>query len=572
MVNELSIVLCGAAGQGVQTVEVLLVKALGSSGYHVFSTKESMSRVRGGNNSTEIRISEVHREAFVDRIDLLVPIKGGLRKNIWKRLDSSTIVLGDREELKEEFEGKEIRFIDVPFLGIAREAGGAVTANSVAAAVLCALFRIDFPILETLLRERFAKTPEMLEKNLLSAEKGYERGTILLEKAEFGLTLPKPDPCWRPLLMDGHKAVSLGSLAGGCNFVTAYPMSPGSGVLAFMAQNASRFEIVVEQVEDEISAVNMVLGAWSAGGRGMATTSGGGFALMEEGISLSGVAEIPLVIHLGQRPGPATGMATRTEQADLELALYAGHGEFPRVLFTPGNAEEAFELSRLAFDWADRYQVPVFILTDEYLLDSIFELENLEVGKTDFSHHFVETEPGYARYRVTESGVSPRGIFRHGRGLVRIDSHEHDEKGHIEEDFDVRERMQRKRMSKLRLLEEAALPPTVRGNPGSKTRVFCWGSTGPIVAEALERLGDKDVCMVHLKQVYPLHNSIQNLVEEAHRIVVVEGNSTGQLARLIRLHTGRNVEGRILNFRGHQFSVEEVSEGLRKFLEGGGGK
>lgn len=290
---------------------------------------------------------------------------------------------------------------------------------------------------------------------------------------------------------------------------------------------------------------------------------------MEEGISLSAVTEIPLVIHLGQRPGPATGMATRTEQADLELALYAGHGEFPRVLFAPGNAREAFELSRLAFDWADRYQVPVFILTDEYLLDSIFELESLPVESEPFSRHFVETEPGYARYRVTENGVSPRGIFGHGRGLVRIDSHEHDEKGHIEEDFDVRERMQKKRMSKLRLLEAAALPPTVKGDPQAQTKVFCWGSTGPIVAEALDLLGREDVSMVHLKQVYPLHPSVRTLVEQARRVVVAEGNSTGQLARLIRLYTGREAEHRLLNFRGHQFSVEEVSEGLGKILEGG---
>ena len=569
MVRELSIGLCGAAGQGVQTVEVLLVRALGRSGFHVFSTKESMSRVRGGNNSTEIRVSEEHTEAFVDRIDLLVPLNSGLRKNIWKRLGPDTLVLGDREELKEEFAGKEFRFLDVPFLEIAREAGGAVTANSVASAVLCALFRIEFEILDDLLKERFGKTPEVLEKNLLSAKKGYEQGVRLLEEGVFALKTPKPDPNWRPLLIDGHKAVSLGSLAGGCNFVTAYPMSPGSGVLAFMAQNASRFQIVVEQVEDEIAAVNMALGAWSAGARGMATTSGGGFALMEEGISLSAVTEIPLVIHLGQRPGPATGMATRTEQADLELALYAGHGEFPRVLFAPGNAREAFELSRLAFDWADRYQVPVFILTDEYLLDSIFELESLPVKGENFSRHFVETEPGYARYRVTENGVSPRGIFGHGRGLVRIDSHEHDEKGHIEEDFDVRERMQKKRMSKLRLLEAAALPPTVKGDPQAQTKVFCWGSTGPIVAEALDLLGREDVSMVHLKQVYPLHPSIRTLVEQARRVVVAEGNSTGQLARLIRLYTGREAEHRLLNFRGHQFSVEEVSEGLGKILEGG---
>jgi 2-oxoglutarate ferredoxin oxidoreductase subunit alpha len=569
MASEIAVVLCGAAGQGVQTVESLLVKALGRSGYHVFATKESMSRVRGGNNSTEIRISGSHVEAFVERIDLLVPLNKGLRRNIRKRIGPDTVVLGDSEELEEEFRETECRFINVPFLEMARQAGGPVTANSVAAGMLCALFGVDYATLDDLLRDRFGKAQEVLGKNRLSAEKGFAEGRALREKGVIDLKMPETESGKKPLLVDGHQAVSLGALAGGCNFVTAYPMSPGSGVLAFMAQNASRFGIAVEQVEDEISAVNMALGAWAAGARAMATTSGGGFALMEEGISLSAITEIPLVIHLGQRPGPATGMATRTEQADLELVLYAGHGEFPRAILTPGNAKEAFELSRLAFDWADRFQVPVFILTDEYLLDSVYEVEGLYFDETEFSHHFVEAGLDYLRYRLTENGVSPRGIFGKGQGLIRIDSHEHDERGHIEEDFDIRERMQRKRMSKLRLLEEAALPPKIVGNPRGRTLVLCWGSTGPIVEEARNLLGGEKLALAHLKQVHPLHSSIRELVAEAGKVVVVEGNSTGQLARLVRLQTGRNPDHRLLNCRGHQFSVEEVSAGLRTVLDGG---
>jgi 2-oxoglutarate ferredoxin oxidoreductase subunit alpha len=570
MGNELSIVLCGAAGQGVQTVENLLVKALARSGFHVFATKESMSRVRGGSNSTEIRISDRHVEAFVERIDLLVPLNGGIRPNIWKRLGPHTLVLGDREELKNEFDGHPCRFVDIPLLESARKAGGPVTANSVAAGLLCAIFRVSYPLLEELLKERFGARPEILEKNLASAEAGYGKGVALIEKGAFSLPLPGTDVGWKPAMIDGHKTVSLGSLAGGCNFVTAYPMSPGSGVLAFMGQHASRFGIVVEQVEDEISAVNMALGAWASGGRAMATTSGGGFALMEEGISLSAVTETPLVIHLGQRPGPATGMATRTEQADLELALYAGHGEFPRVLLSPGNARQAFELSRLAFDWADRYQVPVFILTDEYLLDSVFEEEKLSLCETGFSHHFVQSDPGYLRYRLTEDGVSPRGIFGNGTGLIRIDSHEHDESGHIEEDFDMRERMQAKRMSKLKLLEEVAIPPEIHGKPQDCNLVLCWGSTGPILEEALSSLEREDICLAHLSQVYPLHASVHELVAGARKILVVEGNSTGQLARLVRLSTGRKADALLLNFRGHQFSVEEVATGLERTFGGGG--
>jgi 2-oxoglutarate ferredoxin oxidoreductase subunit alpha len=572
MGSDLSVVLCGAAGQGVQTVENLLVKALVRSGFHVFATKESMSRVRGGNNSTEIRISGGHVEAFVERIDLLVPLNRGLRPNIWKRLSPKTIVLGDREELKEEFEGHPCTFLDVPFLEMARQAGGPQTANSVAAGVLCALFGIEHPNLDKLLVERFSAKPEVLEKNRSSAESGFRQGMDLVEKNRLSLSLPKADPHWRPVLVDGHKAVSLGALAGGCNFVTAYPMSPGSGVLAFMSQNATRFGIAVEQVEDEIAAVNMALGAWAAGGRAMATTSGGGFALMEEGISLSAVTETPIVVHVGQRPGPATGMATRTEQADLELVLYAGHGEFPRVILSPGNAREAFDLSRLAFDWADRYQVPVFILTDEYLLDSVFEVEGLPVDEGSFSHHFVESGPGYLRYRLTEDGVSPRGIFGNGTGLIRIDSHEHDESGHIEEDFDMRERMQMKRMSKLKLLEEAALPPTVHGNPNDAYLVLSWGSTGPVLQEAMASLGRADIALAHFSQVYPLHSSVLDLVTGARKIIVAEGNCTGQLARLIRLSTGRKADHLLLNFRGHQFSVEELASGLEKILLGGDAK
>jgi len=572
MGKEISVVLCGAAGQGVQTVESLLVKALARSGYHIFATKESMSRVRGGSNSTEIRIADRHIEAFVDRIDLLVPLNGGLRPNIWKRLDGKTVILGDREELKEEFEGHPNRFIEIPFLEIARKAGGEVTANSAAAGALCAIFGVEFELLDDLLKRRFGAKSEILGKNHSSATEGYNRGLALAGSGAFGFRLPRRDPGWKPVMIDGHTAVSLGALAGGCNFVTAYPMSPGSGVLAFMGQNASKFDIAVEQAEDEIAAVNMAIGAWAAGARAMATTSGGGFALMEEGISLAAVTETPLVIHLGQRPGPATGMATRTEQADLELALYAGHGEFPRIILSPGDAQEAFDLSRRAFDWADRYQVPVFVLTDEYLLDSVYEREKLPLEDGSFSHHFVETQPGYLRYRMTEDGISPRGVFGNGTGLVRIDSHEHDESGHIEEDFEMRERMQGKRMSKLDLLEREAIPPSVHGNPDGNTVVACWGSTGPIVKEALDRLDRDDAALVHFSQVYPLPPSTGRLLAGAKRLLVVEGNSTGQFARLLRTHTGRKADHLLLNFRGHQFSVEEIARGLEKALAGGEGR
>ena len=214
----------------------------------------------------------------------------------------------------------------------------------------------------------------------------------------------------------------------------------------------------------------------------------------------------------------------------------------------------------------------VFILTDGYLLDSVYEEEKLTLEAGTFSHRFVETAPGYLRYRLAEDGVSPRGVFGNGNGLVRIDSHEHDESGHIEEDFEMRERMQRKRMSKLDLLEKESIPPSVHGNPEGKSLVVCWGSTGPIVKEALDGLGWGDVALAHFSQVCPLPPSTGRLLGEAKKLLVVEGNSTGQFARLLRMHTGRKADHLLLNFRGHQFSVEEIARGLEKFLGGGDGR
>jgi len=214
----------------------------------------------------------------------------------------------------------------------------------------------------------------------------------------------------------------LGAIAGGCSFISTYPMSPSTGVWIFLTQHSKEFDIITDQSEDEISAINMAIGAWYAGARGMVATSGGGFALMVEGLSLASMIETPVVIHLGQRPGPATGLPTRTEQADLEFVLHAGHGEFPRIILTPGTMEDAFNLSQRAFDLADKYQVPVFILTDQYFLDSYYNLPSLNLSDIRNQSHVVKTNKEYKRYQLTENGISPRGIPGYGEGLVSVDS------------------------------------------------------------------------------------------------------------------------------------------------------
>jgi len=358
----------------------------------------------------------------------------------------------------------------------------------------------------------------------------------------------------------------LGAIAGGCNFVSSYPMSPSTGVLVFLAKHGKDFGIIAEQAEDEIAAINMAIGAWYAGARGMVTTSGGGFALMTEGLSLSGMLEMPVVIHLAQRPGPATGLPTRTEQADLELALYAGHGEFPRIILTPGTLQEAFHLTQKAFNLADKFQVPVFVLTDQYLIDSYYNISQLSLRDIKVEKHFIKSTQNYRRYELIADGVSPRGIPSYGDGLVCVDSDEHDSEGHITEDLNLHTKMVDKRLKKLESIRKEIVPPEFIGPKKRKNLVICWGSTYHIVREAIEILSRDVTAMLHYKQVYPLHESTADFLKTAEQTIIVENNATSQFGKQIKLHFGIDIDRKILKYSGLNFAVEEIVDELQTLL------
>lgn len=561
--EDISVVICGAAGQGIQTVEDLLVHVLRGEGYHVFGSREYMSRVRGGSNSTEIRVSSRPVRALVDRIDLLIPLNGGVRANIRERIDEGTIIIGDGEELGTEFAGYENQFLNAPVLEGARQVGGKVYASVIAAGILAGLFGVSTEPVESYFVKRFgSKGEKVVAQNRDALNRGLTMARDLLERKRFSIEV-KPHRGEKRIAVNGNDAVCIGALAGGCDMVTAYPMSPAAGVLSFMAQKARDFGIVVEQIEDEIAAINWAVGGAYAGARPLVTTSGGGFALMTEGLSLAGVMEAPVVIHLAQRPGPATGMATRTEQADLELALYGGHGEFPRMLFAPGTLEEAFSLTRRAFDLASRFQSPAIVLTDQYFVNSFYDLPPFEVGDRAPEKYLVEAGPDYRRYEESPDGISPRAVPGWGEGLVGADSHEHDEVGHVYEDFRLRTRMNDKRLRKFEAILADALAPTLVGPADYEDLVLCWGSTRLIVEEALAERNRPGLAMLHFSQVWPLHPSTAGLLGKARRLATVEGNATAQLARLIRRETGIEIKERLLNYSGLQFSVERVRDGLR---------
>jgi 2-oxoglutarate ferredoxin oxidoreductase subunit alpha len=564
--TDISIVLCGQAGQGIQTVEKLLNRISKTAGYNVFATKEYMSRVRGGMNSTLIRISDKPVKAFVDRIDILVPLSKGAIRHLGKRTNPETIIVGEKDVCADELKDKS-RLFDTPFTKIASDIGNKVYSNMVAVGALTSVLSIKSEEAIDCLKQFFEGKPqEVVDKNIEALKKGYEEGIKLTKSNSKNIKVTESAEVQNHILVNGAEAVGLGAIAGGCNFVSSYPMSPSTSVLVFLAQNGRDFGILAEQAEDEIAAINMAIGAWYAGSRAMVTTSGGGFALMTEGVSLAGMLESPIVIHLAQRPGPATGLPTRTEQGDLELALYAGHGEFPRIIFAPGTLEDGFYLTQQAFNLADKFQVPVFILTDQYFVDSYYNTKAFDLKDLKIDKHFVETSKAYRRYELTGNGISPRGIPGLGKGFVCVDSDEHDQEGHITEDFELRTKMVDKRLKKLDSIKKEIIPPTLWGPENYENLVICWGSTFNIVCEAVNNLGRKDTAVLHFKQLYPLYDKAAELINKADKKIVVENNATAQFARLLKIHSDINVDHKILKYDGLCFASDSLTEKLSSIL------
>jgi len=551
--SDLSIVLAGEAGQGIQLIESVITTLSVKAGYHVFATKEYMSRVRGGVNSTSLRISSRPVTSFVNRIDILIPLSLQGIRHLTSRMDNHTVIIAD-DSITDERE-----IIHVSFNSIAREIGNQIYSNTVAAGLITALLSIDPAMTEDFIGSIFDKKGDAIRNNnILAVRRGYDMAK------KIAITVPqigKGNESDR-ITLSGADAVALGALAGGCDYVCGYPMSPSTGVLERMAKYSLSHDIIVEQVEDEIGVVNMALGAWYAGGRALVTTSGGGFALMCEGISLAGMIETPLVIHLAQRPGPATGLPTRTEQGDLNLALYAGHGDFPRIILAPGTLEDGFTLTRRAFELSDTFQVPVFILTDQYYVDTYHDTERFEVPSHAPVKSIIETGPDYKRFAYTDTGISPRGIPGFGSGIVCVDSDEHDEGGYIIEDAATRINMTDKRLKKnTRILEEAGKPRII-GNPRAGIMIVAWGSTFNITRDAVLSIGNDDIALVHFTWLFPLPDTTAKIFASANKIISVENNASGHFADLLSKATGLRITERILKYDGRPFSVEELTTAI----------
>ena len=556
--SEINLVLGGEAGQGLQTIAQILARMFLNGGLHVVAENEFMSRIRGGSNSVTLRAALVPVRALRGTLDLCVLLDRDALPRLQSRCGSETLRIGDPQLFADE-----PGILPLPLQELSKEIGGAIYANGIVCGYLARIIGWDLLPLEAALVRTFSD-PAILSKNCAAARLGWEEGTEAIGRC----SLPQGEALAGGLLLDGSQSVALGALAGGCNFISSYPMSPSTAVLIHLAKLAHAHGVVVEQAEDEISAINMALGSWYGGGRALVSTSGGGFDLMAEGLSLAGAIESPLVIHLAQRPGPGTGLPTRTEQGDLEIARYSGHGEFPRAILAPGSAEEAFACAAHAFTMADAAQAPVFVLTDQYLLDTLYDLDPFVLPEFAPQSRIIATPINYQRYAPGLDGVSHRGIPGFGKGRVCVDSDEHDAAGRITEDFAVRIAMVDKRLAKMRRLQEDyAIPPKLFGPADYRRLIVGWGSTCAAVAEALAQLQPEVTAFLHCQQVYPLSPALLEYLQQATEIIVIENNATGQFARLLRAENACKVDKEWHKYNGLAFSVAEVVELLRQEVE-----
>ncbi len=569
MVAEFNIMVGGEAGQGVQSVGAILAASLGQAGFNVFADQDYESRVRGGHNFFRIRAKTDIVQAISTDIDLLLALNKETIDLHEKEVKTGGIAVYDAEETK--FSPDKDFFLHIPLLKLAVEkAGNKLMVNTVAAGAALGLAGLDFEILTAVLAKEYGRHGEQTVKdNVTAARAGYDFALSSGKK----LTLPQAQPAQkRKLLVNGNEALCLGAMAAGCKFVAGYPMTPSSAILEYIADKGREYGTVMVHVEDEIAAMNMAAGAGYAGVRSMVATSGGGFALMVEGLALAGMTETPVVVVLGQRPGPATGLPTRTEQGELFFAMHAGHGEFARAVLAPADAAEAFSAAAKAFNLAEKYQTPVLILTDNHLATSYYTVDKFDLSqvKIDRGNLVYTDDLNYKRHLVTESGVSPRALPGLGKALVVTDSDEHDEAGHMIEDAATRKAQVEKRLRKLNGLKQEITGPEFHKGEGAGLTLIGWGSTYGAILEAAALLKEegKPVNTLHFRQLWPFPaEAASAALGQAGKNIVVEGNATSQLAALIRRETGIQVNGSVLKYDGRPFSPRELVERLRREVE-----
>jgi len=577
--NSLSWKIGGEAGYGIMTTGLIFAKVCSRAGLHVFDYPEYPSLIRGGHNTYQVRAEVEEVFSHVRHVDLLVALNMETIDKHKEELSSGGGIIydGDKIHLSKEDLGREdVKLYPVPLLRLAEESGGRrIMINSVALGASVALIDFDFEMLSSVIKDVYGgKAEETIEFNIKAAKLGYDYVKNRGMEKDFGCKLPKVSGKKR-MLITGNEAVGMGAIKAGCKFYAAYPMTPASSILHFMAAQERKFSLVVKHTEDEIAAITMVIGAGFAGARAMTATSGGGFSLMSEALGLAAMTETPIVVVVSQRPGPSTGLPTHTEQGDLKFVLHASQGDFPRFVMAPGDVEECFYKTLEAFNLAERYQCPSILVLDKYLSESHKTSEKFDVNRVKIdrglllSDEELEKIGEFKRYEFTETGISPRTIPSQKRGVFTATGNEHYETGYLSEDKTVRTKMMDKRFRKFENAEKEMPEPKLFGPKDAEVTIIAWGSTKGPVKEAMKLL-DRDGIKANFLQILyiaPFPTKIvSKIIETSKRTVIVENNKTAQLASLIREKTGKEIEHKILKYDGRQFFPTEIYQRVKGVL------
>jgi 2-oxoglutarate ferredoxin oxidoreductase subunit alpha len=580
MPEDLNWAIGGEAGDGIDSTGKIFAQALSRAGRHVFTSKDFASRIRGGYTAYKVRTSVDRVESVVDRLDVLIALtERTIDENMDELHDGSVIIYdGERTTMQNVEIPDEMIGLEVPLKRLAEDAGGAIMANVVALGAACEVTGFPIENLDESLEKRFGDKGEAIVENNKKAARAGQAFVQEEYDHDFGYSMETTDNDY--VLLNGDEAIGMGAIAAGCRFYSGYPITPATDVMEYMTGRVDQFGGKVVQAEDELAAINMALGAARAGARAMTATSGPGIDLMTETFGLVATTETPLVICDVMRSGPSTGMPTKQEQGDLNMALYGGHGEIPRFVVAPTNISECFWKTVEAFNLAEKYQTPVFLVSDlamavteQTFAPETFDMDEVEIerGKVvdeDDIDGWQNEKGQFQPHFPSADGVSPRTFPGTSGGAHMTTGLEHDALGRRTEDTDVREDQVEKRDRKVETArEEEDWDYREFGDPDADTLVISWGSNEGAMREGLEMLAEEglDVRFVSVPYIFP-RPDLSEEIEAAEQTIVVECNATGQFADVIEHDVLERVD-RVNKYDGVRFKADELAQEIRDAVD-----
>jgi len=578
--RKVSIRVGGAAGDGIASVAETLAKACSRQGLYVFAYNSYQSVIRGGHINMQIRIGAKRVWSQGDQCDFLVALNQDTIARHAGEITPGGGVIYNKEKIKLDAAvlPQGVNDFGIPSSTIAGKYGKSpIMQNTVALGALSFVANLPFEAVKGVIIDTFKKKGEIVvNSNVGAAQAGFDYASENFKKVEFTWQLSGK----KRMFLTGNQAIALGAVAGGCKFYSAYPMTPASGILHWLAPKGSKYGIVVKQCEDEISAMNMAVGAGHVGARSMTGTSGGGFALMTEAVGLAAMIEAPVVVVNCQRGGPSTGLPTKQEQGDLFQAIGASQGDFPKIILAPATVDDAFYSTAEALNLAEIYQCPVILLSDLLLSEHYETIDDLDFSKIKIERGEMVNEnrngsETYKRYLSTPSGISPRALPGMEGMMYTAASDEHDEDGVVISDVftDPAKRivMMDKRMRKMDTVLKNLPEPKLEGPANAELTFVTWGSTYYVVRDVIHRLEKEGISVNHLniKYLWPFQSAaISKILKSCKQTLIVEANFTGQLERLIRQETGLSIENHLRKYDGEPFGPESVHAKAKSLLQG----